>query len=336
MLSSMAFAFNAVMPIVALMAFGYWLRQRGVFDAKFLKTANSFNFRWCLSAMLFCNVYSLGDLRDIPWTFAIFSLAVFGVFTLIGWLCGALFTTQRRRKSVLMQNAFRSNMSIIGLPLAEAMAGSAGAVVASAMQAPAIIYFNLVAVVVLTVYADNGQTVDFKKIGRSIIKNPLIIGLSVGMLCLALRMVIPTGADGQLLFSLKGSLPWLYTAMNNLGKIASPFALVVLGGQFDFAAVKGAKKELLVGVLCRLLVCPMVGYAAAFAAQAAGLFTLDAGYIATMVGMFASPVAVSSAVMATEMGADDQLANQLVVWTCLGSMVTVFLQIVVFRSLGML
>lgn len=336
MLSSLAFAFDAVMPIVALMAFGYWLRRRGTFDGKFLKVANSFNFRWCLSAMLFCNVYSLGDLRDIPWKFALFSLAVFGVFTLVGWLCAALFTRERRRKGVLMQNAFRSNMSIIGLPLAQAMAGQEGVVVASAMQAPSIIYFNLVAVVVLTLYAEGGQKINFKKILRSIVKNPLIIGLSAGVACLALRMVIPTGADGALIFSLKGTFPWLYTAINNLGKIASPFALVVLGGQFDFSAVRGAKKELVAGVLCRLLICPLIGYAAAFAAQAAGLFTLTPAYIATMIGMFASPVAVSSAVMATEMGADDQLANQLVVWTCLGSMVTVFLQIVAFRSVGML
>ena len=140
MFSSISFAFNAVMPIVALMAFGYWLRQKGVFNAPFLKMANSFNFRWCLSAMLFCNVYSLNELQDIPWVFALFSIGVFVVFTLVGWVCATVFTTERRRKGVLMQNAFRSNMSIIGLPLAQAMAGQAGVAVASAMQAPTLFY----------------------------------------------------------------------------------------------------------------------------------------------------------------------------------------------------
>lgn len=336
MLSSMTFAFNAVMPVVALMAFGYWLRQKGVFDAKFLKTANSFNFRFCLSMMLFCNVYSLGDLRDIPWNFALVAMAAFFAFTLVGWLCAVFCTKERSRKGVLMQNAFRSNMAIIGLPLAQAMAGQDGVVVSSAMQAPAVIYFNLMAVVALTLYADNGQKFSPQKVLRSIVTNPLIIGLSAGVVILALRMVMPTNTAGELVFSLKRDLPWVYTSMNNLGKIASPFALVVLGGQFNFSAMKGAKKELLVGVFCRLVFCPLVGYAAMFAAQSAGFITLSPAYVATMVGMFASPVAVSSAVMAAEMGADDQLANQLVVWTSLGSMVTVFLQIVLFRSMGLL
>lgn len=336
MLSSMYFAFNAVMPIVLLMALGYWLRRRGTFDAPFLKKANSFAFRYCLSTMLFCNMYSLGDLRDIPWGFALFALAVLGVFTVAGWLCARIFTADRRRKGVLMQNAFRSNMSIIGLPLATAMAGQEGAVMASAMQAPAIIYFNLMAVIVLTVYAEQAEGVNLKKILLSILKNPLIIGLVTGMACLAARMALPLNAAGEVVFSLQRDLPWLYTSLNNLGRIGSPLALVVLGGQFDFSAVKGARKELAAGVLCRLVICPAIGYAAAFAAQAAGILTLTPAVIATMVGMFASPVAVSSAVMAAEMGADDQLANQLVVWTALLSMLTVFLQIVVFRSLGLL
>lgn len=336
MFSSMYFAFNAVMPIVLLMALGYWLRRRGAFEASFFKAANSFAFRYCLSAMLFCNMYSLGDLRDIPWGFALFSLAVFGVFTAVGWLFARIFTTERRRKSVLMQNAFRSNMSIIGLPLAAAMAGQEGEAMASAMQAPSIIYFNLVAVIVLTVYAEQGRSVDFKKILRSILKNPLIIGLAAGMVCLAIRMALPLNAAGEIVFSLQRDLPWLYTAVSNLGKIASPLALVALGGQFDFAAGLGAKKELAAGVLCRLVVCPLIGYGAAFAAQAAGLLALTPAVIATMVGMFASPVAVSSAVMAAEMDADGQLANQLVVWTALFSMLTVFLQIVIFRNLGLL
>jgi predicted permease len=54
------------------------------------------------------------------------------------------------------------------------------------------------------------------------------------------------------------------------------------------------------------------------------------------VALFGSPVAVSSAVMAGEMGNDDQLASQYVVWTSLGSMVTVFLMVVGLKSIGLL
>jgi len=336
MLASLYFAFNAVTPIILLMVLGYVLRQRGFFDAHFLKQANRFAFRFGISSLAFCNVYQLNGLSDIPWTFAGFSVAVLLVFTFVGWLCARFVTDDPRRKGPLMQNAFRSNMAIIGLPLAQAMAGQQGVAIASAMQAPTVIFFNLMAVIVLTVYSETAEKINFKKLIKSILTNPLIIALVSGVVCLAIRAVMPVRADGELLFSLQRDVSWLYTPISNLSKLGSPLALVVLGGQFDFAAVKGAKKELVTGVLCRLVICPAIGYAAAFAAQAAGLFTLSPGYVATMIAMFASPVAVSSAPMAAEMGADDQLASQLVVWCSLFSMLTIFLQITLFRQIGLL
>ena len=52
--------------------------------------------------------------------------------------------------------------------------------------------------------------------------------------------------------------------------------------------------------------------------------------------MFGSPVAVSSAVMAGNMGSDEQLATQLVVWTSIFSIFTIFAQVVILMSMGLL
>ena len=57
-------------------------------------------------------------------------------------------------------------------------------------------------------------------------------------------------------------------------------------------------------------------------------------HFATYIGVFATPVAVSSAVMAKEMGGDDDLAGQLVVWTSLFSTVTIFVYVTVLKMLG--
>ncbi|MBQ7859815.1 MAG: AEC family transporter [Faecalibacterium sp.] len=336
MLSSIYFAFNAVTPIILLMVLGYMLRQRGFFDRSFLKQANKFAFRFGIGCMMFCNVYQLNGIQEMPWKLVLFSVGALLLFTFVGWLLAHFFTTDRRRKGPMMQSAFRSNMSIIGLPLAQAMAGQEGVVVASALQAPTIIYFNLVAVIVLTVYGEKGDKINFKKILKSIATNPLIIALVSGLMCLVIRAIMPLRADGEIIFSLQRDMEWLYSAINSVGKIGSPLSLIVLGGQFDFAAIKGARKELFAGVLGRLVLCPAIGYAAAFAAQAAGLFTLSPAYIANLIAMFGSPVAVSSAPMAAEMGADDQLASQLVVWSSLFSMLTIFVQITIFRQMGLL
>jgi len=47
-------------------------------------------------------------------------------------------------------------------------------------------------------------------------------------------------------------------------------------------------------------------------------------------------VAVSSAVMAGSMGGDEQLATQLVVWTSLFSIVTIFAEVCMLMSMGLL
>ena len=55
-----------------------------------------------------------------------------------------------------------------------------------------------------------------------------------------------------------------------------------------------------------------------------------------LVAIFASPIAVSSSVMVSEIGGDDQLGAQYVVWTSAGSMVSLFITVFIMRSFGIL
>ena len=55
-----------------------------------------------------------------------------------------------------------------------------------------------------------------------------------------------------------------------------------------------------------------------------------------LVALYASPVAVSSAIMATEMKNDEQLATQLVVWTTLFSGITIFIIVCILMALGLI
>ena len=57
---------------------------------------------------------------------------------------------------------------------------------------------------------------------------------------------------------------------------------------------------------------------------------------ATLIAIFASPIAVVSAIMAKEMNNDHLLASQLVVWSTLVSSVTIFIIVLTLKSLGYL
>ena len=337
MLSNFAFAFNAVVPILTLTVLGYTIKRSGLFTDEILKPLNTFVFRYGLSVLMFCNVYSLDSIDDIPLDLMAYTLVSISLITLLYIPLSAYLTDRRNRRGVMVQTGFRSNYAVIGAALASALCGTEGQRLSTEIQAPSIIFFNAAAVLLLTIYSDSdNRRVDVRAIFRQIIHNPLIIGLSSGVVCLVLREFIPRRMDGTLVFSLSGTLPFLYAPLNSLAQMATPLVLIVMGAQFNFRAVGTMKKEIVAGVLLRLVVTPILGFAMALGAQCIGWIQLRPAVVATLLALYASPVAVAGAAMAESMNCDGELARQHVVWTSAVSMITLFLRIVLFRSIGWL
>ena len=337
MLDTFFFAFNAVTPMLLLMLLGCWLKAKHFFDDALLKKMNSFTFRFCISAMMFRNIYSLSSLEDIHLNIMGYVIVSSLVLTGMGWVESRLFTARRERRGIMIQNAFRSNFAIIGTTLAFSLGGAEGGAISASMQAPAIIYYNVVAVLCLTIYSDRpDRAVDVRGILKEIVTNPMILGQVAGLICLAIRMFIPRDAQGELVFSMAGDLPFLYSAIDSLASVASPMILILLGAQVNFSAVGDMKKELAVGVVQRLVLAPAAGFGMAFLAQRLGVFAVTPAVISALVGLYGSPVAAASAVMAEEMGGDAELARQYVVWTSALSMGTLFLWIFLLRTLQLI
>ncbi|MBQ8719158.1 MAG: AEC family transporter [Clostridia bacterium] len=334
-----AFSLNAVLPILLLMLLGYFLRRRGFFDDAFLKTANKLVFRVGLSVLLFSNVYAIDSLQDVAWGTVGYCVLMVLMLFFVGWVCAHCFVKDARRRGVLWQCTFRSNLAVIGMPLAQALGGAAGVAAVSVTNAFTIPLFNMLAVLALSAYVGDqkeSRSARLRGIGKKVITNPLIIGIALGFVCLGIRALLPVGADGAPVFSLQYDLPFLYTAIRYLSQLATPLALVVLGGQFRFDVLGSMKREVLLGTFLRILAAPALGLGVAILLSKLSILTLGSGDYAALVALFGSPVAVSSAVMAGEMGNDDQLASQYVVWTSIGSMIAVFLTVVGLKGIGLL
>lgn len=337
MLHILATAVNAVMPIILLILLGYLLRRRRFLSEDFLKVGNKLVFRVCLPCMLFINVYNIESLGAIQWDIVLFSVGVLlGIF-LMGIGLAVATTKVPERRGVLLQCAFRSNFAIIGLSLTGALGGSGAEATAAVVSAFTIPLFNVLAVVSLSMFVGHGGgNRGIGSVAHNIVKNPLIIGVFLGLVCLVVRSV-QVRLFGEVVFSLKTQTKFLYTAVNNLKSIASPLALIVLGGQFEFSAVKGMRREILVGTLWRTVAAPLLGVGAAvLLSKGLGIFSWGVNEYPALIALFGSPVAVSSAIMAGQMGNDEQLATQLVVWTSLCSIVTIFAQVCVMMAMGLL
>ena len=337
MFDTFMYAFNAVTPMLLLMLLGWWMKAIHFFDDALLAKMNSFTFRFGISCMMFRNTYNLSSLRDIHLDSIWLVLVSCLILTGMGWVEAHIFTDQRNRRGIIMQNSFRSNFAIIGTTLAFSLGGAAGGAVSASLQAPTIIYYNVVAVLCLTIYSDKpDRAVNVPGILKKIATNPMILGQVTGLICLIAREFIPRDAQGELVFSLSRDLTFLYSAIDSLAELASPMILILLGARVNFSAVKDMKKELVMGVIQRLVLAPAVGLGMAFLAQSLGVFSVTPAVLSALVGMYGSPVASASAVMAEEMGGDAELARQYVVWTSAFSMGTLFLWIFLLRTLHLL
>lgn len=332
MADAFIFAANAVLPIVLTIVFGYFLKRIKLLTPEFLDVGNKLTFRVLLPAMLFYNVYNIDSLRDVNFVFVLYGLAAVIVICLLGIALTCLFTKDNAKRGSLAQAMFRSNYAIIGLPLAESLFGAEGAAAAGVMSAFCVPLFNILGVTVLSIYnGDNkGGKLNVKKILLGIVKNPLILGTVAGIAALGIRELL---VACDISFRLT-DIEFLYKTLGNIKSICTPFALIVLGGRFEFSAVKRIWKEIVFGTVMRTVAVPVLGLGGALLLKQFVYPDLSGAHFATYIGVFATPVAVASAIMAKEMKADDELAGQLVVWTSLVSTVTIFAYVTVLRAIG--
>ena len=115
--------------------------------------------------------------------------------------------------------------------------------------------------------------------------------------------------------------------VSDISKIATPLAFILLGSSFKFSAFSAYIKQLLITVLGKLIIVPAI---ILYIAALLGFRDIE---LTCLLSVFASPTAVSSYTMAQQMDGDDLLAGQIVVFTSLLSIITVFLWIFILKQL---
>lgn len=336
MLDHLRFSFNAVAPMLVLILIGGLVRRSGIFGASFFQDINRLIFKLFLPIMLYYGIYNIESFTTVNWL-AVF-VCVAGIFVMfgLGYLAQRFLISDPQQKGVIWQCMFRSNFAMIGLPLAQNLGGDEALAFCAVISAFVQLSFNALAVVALTAASAEVRGQRLRKVGGQMIRNPMIIASMLGLGTLAVRMLIPQNEAGELMFSVQQNLPFLYTALGNAAKVASPLAMVALGAQFSLPKEKADRSPLLVGVIGRVVAGPVVGISLAWCATRLGLVNFGISEYPAVIALFGTPVGVSSAVLVQSFGADVKLANQLVVFTSILSMGTLVLLISFMRLVGFL
>jgi len=307
-MDSLIFSLNAVLPLIAIVALGYFLRRIKMIDDHFMKIANDFNFKITLAFTMFNNIYKaeLADVLNIK----LIGFALAGIFAtlLLGFLFVPAIVPDNKKRGVVIQGMYRSNILLLGLPLATSLFGANNLAPMALLISVCVPLYNVIAVVVLTFYLPdqngNKQKLNAKSIIISILKNPLIIAGALGFVFLLTGIDLPKIAD---------------TFVSDVAKIATPFSLIILGGQFKFRSLAGNFKEIIITTAFKTIISPAImmylGYK---------LLGITGAELGAIMCVFGAPAAVSSYTMAESMGSDGELAGQIVVLTTLVSAFTIF------------
>lgn len=303
-------AFNAVMPVVLLLVFGYLLKQQGYFSKTTIAQLNKLCFDLLLPIVTFNNIRrtNVTDVFDLRFVLYAAGSILAVIFLLIFVM--PFIESNRKKQGVMIQGIFRSNFVMLGIPLSSYIAGENSSVLASMLIMVIIPVFNAAAVVLLSIYG--GHTIHKRKLITDVLKNHMIIASILGIIMSLLRPPIPLFLDKSLA---------------DIGKVGSVFPIIVLGGMLDFSKVSANFKNLLITVAGKLIGMPLV-----FITLAVYL-GFGSDEIVALVALYGSPTAVISAVMAEQLGCDHELAAQVVIFSTVMSCITVFIIVFVLSLL---
>ena len=315
-MDDLLFSINAVAPLFILMAAGYVARQINFVSDNFLTEANRFVFRFLLPLMLFQYIRGTfhGDFTNTSLIFG--SLAGISIVIGLSILIVLIFVKRRGQRGSMIQGIYRSNFLIYGMPLATGMYGQDAAHSIAMLMGVMIPFYNIAAVVILSIFSETRTTrLSLLRLLGDIARNPLIIGCVTGMLFGVFQIEIPVAINKPI---------------SELSIAVSPLALFLMGGEFRFKSLNNNFWKVFSVTVARLIIVPLV---AMLVFIPAGFRTIE---LSVLLCIFATPTAVSSYVMASNMGCDGELSGQIVVLTTVGSSLSIFLFIFVLRNIGVL
>ena len=306
-------------PIFLVVVLGWFLKHYKCIDDNFTNTAEKLVFRLALPVLLFCEVTEADLSTAFDGKFILFCcLGIVAVFILL-CLIVPLFIRSNDRRGAFIQGAYRSNFAILGIPLAVNMFGDDGAAQIAMMMPFAITFFNVLAVLVLSIFAPREKRLSplalLKKIGSNIITNPLILSVIAALPFLFFPIELPLV---------------MTKSLGYLSNLATPLSLICIGANFSFDELHGRLGLAVTAALLRTVFIPGT---VVLIAVLMGFRGVELGVILIL---FGAPTAVSSYIMAKNMKSDYVLAGQIMLLTTLFCVGTLFGGILLLKFLALI
>ncbi len=309
------FSLNSTMPIFLVILFGWILMQMGLFTKDFCAVADKFVFKVALPFYVFqdiatADIHEMFSVRFFLFCFISTFLMFVGV-----WIFAHFYCKDRSEVGAFAQASARGSAAILGIAFVENIYGNSG--MAPMMIIAAVPLYNIMSVIILTFNASDTQDLDrkstIKKAAIGCITNPIIIGIVAGCIFALLSIPIPY-------------VPLKF--IKNVGSIASPLALLVVGANFEGSKALAKIKPTITATLIKLVIIPLIFFPFAI------MFGFRNSELVAILVMLGSPTTVSCYIMAKNMNNDYVLTSSIVVLATLMASITLTGWIFFLKSFG--
>lgn len=314
---------NAVLPIFILVVLGYVLNKMKFLSKSFYDDAEKFVFKVTLPCQIFLSIISGSQEANLTegLNLILFSVVAITVAFIFALAFVPLLIKDNPIRGAVIQNCYRSNIAILGMPLVGSIAGTRGTFFLSMVLPFAITLFNVYTVIELNIFAPKESKKSAGKLAISIAKsaatNPLIISSLLGMVFLLFGFTIPAEFE------------FVSSTLDSLAVCSEALVLIALGAGFSFSALRGKIRYSLPTAVYKTALLPIVAVLAGKL-----LFGFSGAELAVIFVTFGTPSAVSSYIMAKNMKSDGEVAGQVLLLSTVICTFTLFIGFFALGNLG--
>ena len=309
------FSLNATLPIFLIMVLGWFLMRIGLFNKEFNKVADKYVFKVALPVLLFKDIATADIRSDFNLTFVLFCMVTTTIMFLAIWRLSYIFIKDKTQVGAFAQASARGSAAVLGIAFINNIYGNSG--MAPLMIVSAVPLYNILSVIILTFSssAKDSKNSNIKKACINVVKNPIIIGIFLGLPFSIFGINIP-------------AIP--LKAVTSIAQTATPIALLVVGAGFEGAKAIKKIKLTSIATFIKLVLLPLIFFPFAIA------FGFRSSELVAILVMLGSPTTVTCYIMAKNMGNDEVLSSSIVVMATLLSSVTLTGWIFVLKVRGMI
>ncbi|WP_330393385.1 AEC family transporter [Anaeromicropila populeti] len=304
---------NATIPVFLVIVIGYFLRKKGMVNEEYVDISNKILFHISMPASLFqdisnANINEVLDVKMLAFCMIVSSISFFCI-----WGGAKLFIKDKEIIGAFVQASFRSSAAIMGISFVKNMYGDLG--MTPLMIIGCVPLFNAYSVILLSIEGKGRKGIQFKEILMGIVKNPIIIGILLGLI-------------GSVSGFNKYSPVILNKTIDNIAVLTSPLALLSIGAGFKGKEALAKMKPTVVATFIKLVALPAI-----FIPIAILLGFRNQDLVALLI-MTGAPTTVSCFIMAKSMNNDEILSGSVIVLSTILSSFTITFSIYLLKILG--